>query len=324
MVYKIYENNWKNNYLISIAIPTYNRPDNLITVLNALAFTEDNNFGVVILDNASDKINYNTFKNKLKDYKFGLRIYRNSYNIGPDENIIRVTELSFYSEWIYILGDSKLPVNNIISIIKQEISILTDDEKAVLFSFDHIKSSNFKVNSLNDFFDLKIKFGDLLLVGNSLIHKSVISMYLDKVYKFNLSRSVLPVFILLYINSGGSLRLSKNKIIQETIKKPKDYDPGLSLLECWYSFPILCLLPLKDVHKKKLNIMILNNEKFNDYIIFIKYCLIKIFKFKLNITQELYLIRKLRYPYCFFTFEKVFIIPLYFISKIKFLNEKSS
>jgi hypothetical protein len=324
LVKKIIEHNWKKKYQITVAIPTYNRLDNLLLVLNTLSLSEDTDFGVIILDNASEKINYNKLKKNVINYKFGLRLYSNSYKIGPDENIIRVTELSDDSGWVYLLGDSKLPVINIISILKQEISILSDDEKAILFSFDHIHSINYTVNSLNEFFDLKIKFGDFLLVGNSIINKSVFSLNYDNAYKLNLSRSVLPIFNLLNLSSGGSLRISKHKIIQNAIEKPKHYNPGLSLLECWYSFPMLCILPLKRNHRKKINKMILNNEKFKDYLIFIKYCLLKIFKEKKNISQELYLILKFRYLYCFFSIEKFFIIPLLIISKIKFINEKTN
>ena len=40
---------------ISICIPTYNRPDNLINCLNSLSLQTNKNFEVCISDNGSDQ-----------------------------------------------------------------------------------------------------------------------------------------------------------------------------------------------------------------------------------------------------------------------------
>jgi hypothetical protein len=167
---------------------------------------------------------------------------------------------------------------------------------------------------MEEFFQFRIKFGDLLLVGNSLMHKKLFSRYYSILYKFNYTRSVLPATHLMHLNNGGSLKVSAERVIEKPIPKPQSYNPGLSLLECWYSFPSLSLLPLNLKHKKKVNKMILDNEKFKDLINLIKFCLIKMFREKKDISQELYMIIKNRYNFKY-SYEIFFIYPIFLISK---------
>ena len=320
LVKKCFENLWDPNLELNIVIPTYYRTDNLIICLRRLEECFQKNFNVIILDNDESDLKLDLLQ-FLKTIKFGLRFYKNNISTGAVISSLRLFELA-ESKWIYFLGDSKLIKKNAIQIILRDINNY-NNYNGIVYSYDNVINKNVTVNSLNDFFKSGLKFGDFILMGNSLINKKSTKSHLIHSYNVSNSLTVPPAFHLLSLKENNKIFLSRDKIIQNAIEKPKHYNPGLSLLECWYSFPMLCILPFKRNHRKKINKMILDNEKFKDYLIFIKYCLLKIFKEKKNISEELYLILKFRYLYNFFSIEKFFIIPLLIISKIKFINEKS-
>lgn len=98
--------------LISICIPTYNRPKSLINCLNSLAVQTNKNFEVCISDNCSDaniKKLIQPFKKKLI-----IRFNRNNKNLGFALNLLKVSKMS-KSEFIWFLGDDDLLVNNAIA-----------------------------------------------------------------------------------------------------------------------------------------------------------------------------------------------------------------
>tara|TARA_B100001059_G_C17817085_1_gene575964 strand:- start:1512 stop:2480 length:969 start_codon:yes stop_codon:yes gene_type:complete len=321
LVKKCFENSWNPNVELNIVIPTYYRTENLIKSLRRLDECFQNNFNVIILDNDESDLKSDLLK-FLKTIKFGLKFYKNNISTSGEISSLRLFELA-QSKWIYLLGDSKLIKKNAIQIILRDIKNY-NNYNGIIYSYDSVINKNVTVNSLNDFFKSGLKFGDFILMGNSLINKKSVKSHLIHGYNVSNSLTVPPAFHLLSLKENSKIFLSKDKIIQNVIEKPKHYNPGISLLKCWYSFPMLCILPFKRNYKKKISKMILHNENFKDYLIFIKFCLLKIFKEKKNISRELYLILKFRYIYSSFSIEKFFIIPLLIISKIKFINEKSN
>ena len=91
--------------LISICIPTYNRPENLLNCLNSLCLQTNNSFEVCISDNCSD---YNVeeliepFRKKLK-----LKFSKNEKNLGAALNFLKVASMA-KNDFIWFLGDDDL------------------------------------------------------------------------------------------------------------------------------------------------------------------------------------------------------------------------
>lgn len=106
--------------LISICIPTYNRPESLLNCLNSLSLQSKKNFEVCISDNCSKKNIarlIQPFKKKLK-----IRYNRNSRNLGFALNLLKVSKMA-KGDFIWFLGDDDLIIKNGIekldSIIKK-------------------------------------------------------------------------------------------------------------------------------------------------------------------------------------------------------------
>ena len=100
--------------LISICIPTYNRPKNLINCLNSLLLQKNKKFEVCISDNCSKE----NIKELIKPYKKKLKIRfnRNKKNLGFALNLLKVSSMA-KGEFIWFLGDDDLLIPNAIEKI---------------------------------------------------------------------------------------------------------------------------------------------------------------------------------------------------------------
>ena len=96
--------------LLSICIPTYNRPESLLNCLNSLAKQKNKkDFEVCISDNCSKK----NIKNLIKPFrkKLNIKYKKNRKNLGFTLNVLKVS-LMAKGEFIWFLGDDDLTVNN--------------------------------------------------------------------------------------------------------------------------------------------------------------------------------------------------------------------
>ena len=98
--------------LLSICIPTYNRPESLRNCLNSISKQNLKNFEVCISDNAS-KFDLNKI---IKPFKKKLRIKfaRNKKNQGFAMNVLNVSKMAT-GKYIWFLGDDDLVTNNSIN-----------------------------------------------------------------------------------------------------------------------------------------------------------------------------------------------------------------
>ena len=91
--------------LISICIPTYNRPKHLLNCLNSLSKQTNKKFEVCISDNCSKediKKIIKPFRKKLK-----IKFQKNKKNLGFAVNLLKVSQMAS-GEFIWFLGDDDL------------------------------------------------------------------------------------------------------------------------------------------------------------------------------------------------------------------------
>ncbi len=113
---------------LTIAIPTYNRPDKVLNTVKMLIPQLNSNVRISILDNCSD-IN-------VKDYleisiqnlsSYPINVIRHKVNIGADANFARCFELCD-TPWIWTLGDDDLVIEDAIDIILNEIQLYNNHD----------------------------------------------------------------------------------------------------------------------------------------------------------------------------------------------------
>ena len=126
--------------LISICIPTYNRPESLINCLNSLASQTAKNFEVCVSDNCSKKNIFNLIKPYKK--KLNLKINKNKKNLGFALNLLKVSSMA-KGEFIWFIGDDDLLIKNAIEKLqKLIIKNLNEEKKSINGMFIRINKDS--------------------------------------------------------------------------------------------------------------------------------------------------------------------------------------
>ncbi len=163
---------------ITIAIPTYKRPDLLKEAIDsAINQIEYTDYDIMVVDNDPTR-NCNT-EQLVSSYKEKrLSYYKNTKNIGMVENWNRLFVLA-KGEWVVMLHDDDLLFSN---FLKETTKILTEKEdigilKPFNFICKTIPTNNFINNSqsknihLKRIYDISFYYGNILGVPSGIIFK---------------------------------------------------------------------------------------------------------------------------------------------------------
>lgn len=119
----------------SIVIPTYNRPEKLLRVLQALQKqVKLHQVQILVIDNCSD-VNIEEFlkSSNLNFDPINFRVVRNSGNVGLGGNIL-MAFLHCQTKWMWLLGDDDVPLEGSIEKIKKGLDSISEDFFAVKFN----------------------------------------------------------------------------------------------------------------------------------------------------------------------------------------------
>ena len=309
-----FEFNFNDSYcLITIVIPTFNRKENLVKLLTFLNKNTNNNLCVFVVDNHSPyKLLKDDYESICSNWK--VRFFRKKIHLGPDASVLRAMEIA-ESPWIYLLGDSKIPVIGFDQIIINDC-LNNPEAFGIIYRFRNKLATNSTINQLIDLDKNLSDYGDIFLGGNSIISSKAIVKYFSIASMYTLSRMPHALFHLLSLNEKKKIYISNQPIISEFLSKPNYYNPKLSLLECWAQFSLILSLPFKINELRLLNKMILKMENVDTLIDFTKFCLIQIFRNKIDIRSHLKRILRYRYIYIPLSFEQLIVFILYITSII--------
>lgn len=111
-----------NNILLTICIPTYNRPNHINTQVKDVLKQLNPETRLIVLDNHSEIAVESLFS---KEELSLFTIIRHHTNIGGDANNARCLEIVQYG-WVWLLGDDDRISSNAVSIILQLIKSHND------------------------------------------------------------------------------------------------------------------------------------------------------------------------------------------------------
>lgn len=297
----------------SIVIPTYQRIDNLNLILERLAQSVSCRTSVLLITEPDSNSLPTDEKMAVWSDKLDIKVSINLCNAGVDESILRAYE-QCESEWIYFLGDSKLPIANFEPLLKSAYS-KCPDAAAYFFSFDSDLTSDLRISSIKSLVESGLTLGDFILGGNSVFSQQIVKKYISQSYRTLSSRIAHVAMPLIALSKGESLFVSKERIIDAFIEKPATYQPGKALLDCWASFSLLSLMPITKDEAKLINRYVVKNETVKSRTNFYKYILIKIFREKTSISKDLVMILNCRYIFYTNLIEMLAIRVLYVLAE---------
>ena len=118
----------KNNSLLTICIPTHNRPDEIKKQVNLLLPQLDERVHLVVYDNCSDTPIKSCFsENELSKFT----VIRNKVNVGGDANIARCFE-NCKTRWLWTLSDDDFVKKDAVRIV---LDRLRNNDEVVFFNF---------------------------------------------------------------------------------------------------------------------------------------------------------------------------------------------
>lgn len=194
--------------LISVCIPTYNRPKNLLDCLNSLLLQTNKNFEICISDNDSKE----DIEKLIEPYKekLNIKFSRNKENLGAALNFLKVASMS-ESDFIWFLGDDDLLVPD---AIENLTNLINKNPKCDFF---WVNSSHLDTKYLEKFdkpFDTKHLPKDMKTLSKLKVDQKL--MFFDLIKHEIAFDYLLGVFVCVFKRDGWKKNL--NIIDYEKIK----------------------------------------------------------------------------------------------------------
>lgn len=317
----------KKEKILTIAIPTYNRKKDLVETLKALTPQLTDEVEILILDNNS---NYDI--EKILEENFNstdsskIKLKRNKFNIGANANIVKCFE-KVATDWMWLLGDDEIILDNAVQIILNDIKICDDTTLLIKYSSSiceeketkEVKGLEGNIDYLSETLSEK-RFGNLLFISTSVYRVKKITKYLDKGYHYTGSCAAHIIMLFFVLEDRESKVIYSKKKIVEIKEERETYSNlyvGLGLL---FSTKNLAY-KISEEHTKKM-------RKFFDlftYSIRTNFLQLyfygykenfikdykKIFKELYNYSKERYsLSKKIEFHILYFIIDKPFFIEL--------------
>ena len=156
-----------DNPILTIGIPTYNRPNSITKTVRALLPQLNDQVVLKVWDNFSDTPVSDLFTDEEKE-KF--TIIRNKTNIGGDANICGVIYHAD-TKWVWDLGDDDGPLPNAVEIILEHISKYPD---ALVFKFNsYIEKDLHSFEDMVGFCRHHSVFSNFLYISSGIYNRDI-------------------------------------------------------------------------------------------------------------------------------------------------------
>lgn len=198
---------------LTVLIPTYNRKEKLTNTLLRLEKQFDNNFQVLILDNASPfSIEEEVLTKLSSDFSNCIKVVKRKYNVGLGNNI---AGLFLYCEtkWGWLLGDDDVVADDAVNTIADQTK-QHPNCAGFWFALDERFHDEVVLNSLDKFIDLKIErgmFDDSGYLSNKVYNFEYFHEYSDIVFTHAYTMISFTLGIFEILKKGLEYRIIFNK-----------------------------------------------------------------------------------------------------------------
>jgi hypothetical protein len=207
-----------NRPILSIGIPTYNRPDMIFGMINDLVefanrFEISSHVEIIICDNNStnypeDLIDYN----RLKGY--GINFIKSQKNIGMSANIVKTIELSSGKYYYFIADDERFNLDSLNKLVGYLLTstlsvLITKSPASPGYSPKCYLGPELSLSLINGVDNLNLYYiGNALSVVNTELLKKGISNFQNKLLDIQIPQTVLIAYAINMEQMAGYLNLS--------------------------------------------------------------------------------------------------------------------
>lgn len=238
--------------LITIAIPTFNRRDELLERVHEINNLK-RELNVLILDNHS-AYSVNEILEATEFSKNKIKYIRNNFNIGAPANILRCLEFC-ETKYIWVISDDDpLDLVN----VNKAIEIVYQNQHISYFNFGEHNLNrgliNHIGNGVDEYISLVKTYSNCILPANSIFDNNQLLKNLDLIYHYN--SSMCPQFIssLVLINDPNNYFYLSNINVVHTNQLLNDrvqwsYLMGYAGFDFILSSPLLSPLASKKIRQ---------------------------------------------------------------------------
>lgn len=204
---------------LSITIPTYNRPEQLVRTIRSLfAGVVPELVEVVVIDNASPISAQRMIEQELSHAAPFIRFIRNNSNIGLAANLLRCIEHA-KGEWTWLLSDDDCPLPGAIQQVLEEIRLASPEN--VLIKFNSANGGQVEdygeINSIGELADRCVLpgfYSNLLFISSGVFRTSRMQANLQTGYHWGYTLAPHVAILLLCMTHGSTVRLVPRDVVE--------------------------------------------------------------------------------------------------------------
>jgi glycosyltransferase involved in cell wall biosynthesis len=229
--------------ILSIVIPSYDRNQILEKSLSQLSVQLTDDVSVLVIDNCSPQpVNVDK---SLKNVK----VIRNNINIGGNGNIIRCFEMC-ESDWIWVLGDDDMPMEN---AIQSALVAIKEHPNSLIINFSTVnaftRNTELFGRGIDEFLKKLDDFGNLLFISSSIFNSKKIRQKIEYGYHYSYSCAPHIAMLLMSMDDDAEFRFTAKALVRW--ERQIEENRG-SLLVISKGLPILLDLPLTPIRRHLL------------------------------------------------------------------------
>lgn len=223
---------------LTIALPTYARPAEIVRAVTALLPQCGPNDDVLIFDNASPDRVADLVAPVLSAYPdVAVRVHRNVVNIGGNANILRLLEEA-HGDFVWLLGDDDHIAPDAIRNIR---SAIADAPTAVYWNFctdTWSRPIRAEACGVKEFLARLDDWANVLFMSAGVYRADAVRPFVRYGYHFSYSMAPHVAMLLLALEGGGTAVFESRAVV--TWHAPAQWSP----LNAYLGFPTLLDLPL--------------------------------------------------------------------------------
>lgn len=210
--------------LITIGIPTYNRPEQLKKSVSILLRQVNDKCKIVIRDNAST---YKIEEILTKDELHNIEFIRNDINIGGDANILSILS-NCTTKWCWVLGDDDYLVED---AVKKVLNCITSNPDTLYINFSStIERKTEGFENFTRSFKYNGVFGNSFFISSCVYNMNLLKESLPYYYASSSSCIGQILFVLKHLEKkGGVCLFTKEELFQ--YHSPASWDPIMMVMK---------------------------------------------------------------------------------------------